>query len=304
MLEKERKEKMNRSSRKYLRRQKNKKFILIIVAFSLIVLLMVFFQYLGIFPFGSSILSYDRVNILVVGCDEVENTSRADTIVFLSIASRSKDALIVSIPRDTRVEIPGRGMDKINHAYAYGGIDLIKRTVSSFLDVPLHFYVKADFKGFVQIIDTLGGVEVEVEKEMHYTDKAGGVEIELYPGKQLLDGEKALEYVRFRQDRLGDLGRIKRQQKLAIAVINKMIKYNTFTKIPKLLEEIKDCLETNIQKQDALALVNLFNGVHQEKFKFEIIQAEPVYISGVSYLQPDVEKVRNKIKTLLYDQND
>jgi len=303
MMEKEWEGKRSRSSRKYLRKKKNKKFILIIGAVSLLVVIMVLFRYLGIFPFSSSILSYERVNILVVGCDEVEKVSRADTIVFLSIAPKTKDALIVSIPRDTRVEIPGRGMDKINHAYAYGGIDLIKKTVGSFLDVPLHFYVIADFMDFVHVIDTLGGVEIEVEKEMHYTDKAGGFKIDLYPGKQLLNGEKALEYVRFRQDKLGDLGRIKRQQKLALAIISKMMKYNTFTKIPKLLAEIKDCLETDIEMQDAIALANLFNGVNQEKFKFEVIQAEPVYIGGVSYLKPDVEEVRKRIKSLIYDQN-
>jgi LCP family protein required for cell wall assembly len=248
-------------------------------------------------------MSYNRVNILIIGCDEIENHGRADTIVFLSISPKTKDVLILSIPRDTRVEIPGRGMDKINHAYAFGGERLISKTVTSFLNLPIHFYAVADFNGFVNIIDELGGVEIDIEKEMHYVDKAGGVEINLYPGKQILDGEKALQYIRFRHDKLGDLGRIKRQQKLALSVIEKMMNFDSITKIPQISEEIKGHIETNIKVQDAVALANLFKGINQEKFKVETVQGKPVYIEGISYLEPDVEEVRQRMKSLIYSKN-
>jgi len=138
-------------------------------------------------------------------------------------------------------------MDKINHAYAFGGKDLLIKTVSQFLELPIHFYAVADFNGFVKIIDELGGVEINVEKEMQYIDKAGGLNIHLYPGRQLLDGEKTLEYIRFRHDKLGDLGRIKRQQQLALAIIDKMMNINTITKIPQMVEDMKDYMETNIK---------------------------------------------------------
>jgi LCP family protein required for cell wall assembly len=248
-------------------------------------------------------MSYNRVNILIVGCDEIENHGRADTIVFLSISPKTKDVLILSIPRDTRVEIPGRGMDKINHAYAFGGEKLISKTVSSFLDVPIHFYAVVDFNGFVNIIDELGGVEIDVEKEMHYVDKAGGVEINLYPGMQILNGEKSLQYIRFRHDKLGDLGRIKRQQKLALAVIKKMMNFDSITKIPQISEGMKGYIETNINTQDAIALANLFRGVNQEKFRVETVQSKPVYIEGVSYLEPNAEEVQQKVKSLIYGKN-
>lgn len=303
MYENNLEKKIKRNSRKYLRKKKDKKIFLIVFSIFLLAILIVFFKYLGIFPFSSDILSFNRINILIVGCDEIENRGRADTIVLLSISPKSKDTLVLSIPRDTRVEIPGRGMDKINHAYAFGGIDLISKTVRSFLDIPLHFYVVVDFEGFVNIIDALGGVEVDVEKKMYYVDKAGGVKIDLSPGKQILDGEKALEYIRFRQDKLGDLGRIKRQQKLAIALVDKIMKYNSVLKIPQILEEVKDCINTNIELQDVITLTNLFSGVSQEKFKFETIQCTPVYIEGISYLEPNVEEVRQRINSLLYSQN-
>ena len=286
-----------------LKKKNKKKVILIIFSVISLVVLIFLLKYFGIFPFSSDILSYNRVNILIVGCDEIENYGRADTIVFLSISPKTKDVLILSIPRDTRVEIPERGMDKINHAYAFGGKKLISETVSLFLDMPIHFYAIADFIGFVNIIDELGGIEIDVEKEMHYVDKAGGLDINLSPGKQMLDGEKSLQYIRFRQDKLGDLGRIKRQQKLALAVIEKMMNFDSIAKIPQISEGMNEYIETDIKVQDAIALANLFKGTNQEKFNVETVQGEPVYIKGVSYLEPDVEKVRQRVKSLVYSEN-
>ncbi|GAF90946.1 unnamed protein product, partial [marine sediment metagenome] len=149
-------ERIRRNKGRGQKKKKEKKIILIMFSVLLLVLLIFLLKYFGIFPFSSDIMSYNRVNILIVGCDEIENHGRADTIVFLSISPKTKDVLILSIPRDTRVEIPGRGMDKINHAYAFGGEKLISKTVSSFLDVPIHFYAVVDFNGFVNIIDELG----------------------------------------------------------------------------------------------------------------------------------------------------
>jgi len=296
-------ESIRRNKRRGLKKKKEKKVILIMFSVLLLVALIFLLKYFGIFPFSSDIMFYNRVNILIVGCDEIENHGRADTIVFLSISPKTKDVLILSIPRDTRVEIPGRGMDKVNHAYAFGGEKLISKTVSSFLDLPIHFYAVADFNGFVNIIDELGGVEIDIEKEMHYVDKAGGVEINLYPGNQILDGGKALQYIRFRHDKLGDLGRIKRQQKLALAVIKKMMNFDSITKIPQISEGMKGYIETNIKVQDAIALANLFRGVDQEKFKVETVQGKPVYIEGISYLEPDLEEVRQRVKSLIYSKN-
>jgi len=102
---------------------------------------------------------------------------------------------------------------------------------------------------------------------------------------------------------LGDLGRIKRQQKLALAVIEKMMNFDSITKIPQISEEMKGYIETDIKVQDAVALANLFKGINQEEFKIETIQAKPVYIEGVSYLEPDVEEVRQRVKSLIYSKN-
>lgn len=293
--------KIRKSKKRRLKWKKNRRRLSPMIYFTLLlIILIVFLNYFGIFPFSSNILSYNRINMIIVGCDEIENQGRADTIVLLSISPKTKNVLILSIPRDTRVEIPGRGMDKINHAYAFGGKELISKTVSSFLDIPINFYVIVDFIRFVNIIDELGGVEINIEKEMHYIDKAGGLNIDLYPGKQILDGEKALQYIRFRHDNLGDLGRIKRQQKLVEALINKMMNLDSVTKIPQILEGLKTYLETDIKLQDAVALANLFKRVSQDKFIIETVQGNPVYINGISYLEPDTIEVQKKVKSLIY----
>lgn len=293
--------KIRKSKKRRLKGKKNRRRLSLVIYFTLLlIILIVFLNYFGIFPFSSNILSYNRINMLIVGCDEIENQGRADTIVLLSISPKTKNVLILSIPRDTRVEIPGRGMNKINHAYAFGGKELISKTVSSFLDIPINFYVIVDFIKFVNIIDELGGVEINIEKEMHYIDKAGGLNINLYPGKQILDGEKALQYIRFRHDNLGDLGRIKRQQKLVEALINKMMNLDSVKKIPQILEGLKTYLETDIKLQDAVALANLFKRVSQDKFIIETVQGNPVYINGISYLEPDTIEVQKKVKSLIY----
>jgi LCP family protein required for cell wall assembly len=293
--------KIRKSKKRRLKGKKNRRRLSLMIYFTLLlIILIVFLNYFGIFPFSSNILSYNRINMLIVGCDEIENQGRADTIVLLSISPKTKNVLILSIPRDTRVEIPGRGMNKINHAYAFGGKELISKTVSSFLDIPINFYVIVDFIKFVNIIDELGGVEINIEKEMHYIDKAGGLNINLYPGKQILDGEKALQYIRFRHDNLGDLGRIKRQQKLVEALINKMMNLDSVKKIPQILEGLKTYLETDIKLQDAVALANLFKRVSQDKFIIETVQGNPVYINGISYLEPDTIEVQKKVKSLIY----
>jgi len=297
--------KIRKTKKRRLKGEKNRRRLSSMIYFTLLlIILIVFLNYLRIFPFNSNILlSYNRINMLIVGCDEIENQGRADTIVLLSISPKTKNILILSIPRDTRVEIPGRGMDKINHAYAFGGKELISKTVSSFLDIPINFYVIVDFIKFVNIIDELGGVEINIEKEMHYIDKAGGLNINLYPGKQILDGEKALQYIRFRHDNLGDLGRIKRQQKLGEALINKMMNLDSVKKIPQILEGLKTYLETDIKLQDAVALANRFKGVSQDKFIIETVQGNPVYINGISYLEPDTIEVQKKVKSLIYGPN-
>ncbi|MCX5726340.1 MAG: LCP family protein, partial [Candidatus Saganbacteria bacterium] len=102
-----------------------------------------------------------ETNILVLGVDSVTGTHRSDTIMVVHLSPKDKEAKVISIPRDTIVVIPGRGLDKINHAYAYGGVDLAKETAAQLFSVPVPYYVLVDINGLAKIIDKLGGITID-----------------------------------------------------------------------------------------------------------------------------------------------
>ncbi|MBQ3853256.1 MAG: LCP family protein, partial [Anaerovibrio sp.] len=168
----------------------------------------------------------DVLHIMIMGVDRrSDDTGRSDTLMVLTVNKKTGKAELMSVPRDTRVKIEGHGYDKINHAYAYGGHKLTRKTVESLLGIPMNYYVLIDLSSFENIIDALDGIDIDVEKRMYYEDPwddNGGLVIDLYPGMQHMTGEKAIQYVRFR-DGEGDIGRINRQQHFMKAVMTKML---------------------------------------------------------------------------------
>jgi len=127
-----------------------------------------------------------------------------------TIDEATKSVSLLSVPRDTRVKIPGHGWDKINHAYANGGSQLSQKAVENLLGIPIDYYVTIDFAGFYKIVDAVGGVDVDVEKRMYYEDPYDELVIDIQPGMQHMNGKTAIQYVRYR-DSEGDIGRIERQ---------------------------------------------------------------------------------------------
>ena len=115
------------------------------------------------------------VNVLVVGLDNVEGGSRTDAIALAIFDAGNKALRIASIPRDSRVYIPGRSWDKINHAYVYGGINLLRETLVNLTGMPVDYFVKINYKSFPRIVDILGGVDIYVEKRLHYNDYSGNL---------------------------------------------------------------------------------------------------------------------------------
>ena len=165
--------------------------------------------------------SQGKFNILLMGEDNVDGSRRSDTILFITVDIDDKNIRVLSLPRDTRVMIPGHGTQKLNHAFAYGGQDLMRATVTNYLGEPILYYMIVDYDSFPAFVDMLGGVEIDVPKRMRYVDRAGGLDINIQPGLQTLDGKTALHFVRFRKDALGDIGRIQRQQQFLKAMLKK-----------------------------------------------------------------------------------
>jgi len=207
-----------------------------------------------------------RLLVLFLGTDNtIEASSRADTIMLLSVDTKSGEVGVLSIPRDTRVWSPSRQRwDRINALYAHGGTNLVMEAVAQLVRVPVRYYVHTDFEGFQDLVDILGGVEITVEKRMHYVDKAQGLEIDLYPGTQVLDGAKALQYVRYR-DTLGDVslvdpfgdqygGRVERQRKFVEALAAKMLSSAGLVKLPQLITQMFKIVDTNLPLETMLSL--------------------------------------------------
>jgi polyisoprenyl-teichoic acid--peptidoglycan teichoic acid transferase len=247
----------------------------------------------------------DRVNILLLGVDNRNNDPhpRSDSMVVVSIDPVTKTARMFSVMRDTWYKIPGYGFEKINAAYSLGGPDLAMQTVSNFLQIPIHYYVKTDFQGFEKLVDAVGGVKIDVEKDMDYPDD-GVYDILLHKGEQVLDGKHALMYVRFRHDAMGDFARTERQRKFLTALAEKLKTPGALVKLPSILETIRPYVDTNMQIDDMIKLGSLVADVNMSDMKsMQIPPTDAMVINdnmnGMSVLIPDVYKCRVAVHDLL-----
>lgn len=194
----------------------------------------------------------DQINVLLLGSDARPGEgSRADTIMIANCRPSTGQYKLISIMRDTYVDIPGFDKNRINAAFSLGGPELLRETIKQNFDIDLKYYVIVNFEGFVQLIDEAfpDGVEVYVEKKM---SENIGVTIE--PGLQKLDGEHLLGYVRFRHDAVGDFGRVRRQQKVVQQLSTQLTGIEALPKLPKLLGVVTPYINTNMRKSDILYL--------------------------------------------------
>ena len=229
--------------------------------------------------------STGRINILLVGLDDVpgEDANRSDSIAFVPIDIDDKIIRLLSIPRDTRVQITDHGWQKINHAYAYGGVELLENTLVNYLGVPVQYYVIVNFKSFPQLVDSIGGITVNVPKRLHYTDKAGSLYIDIPAGEQHMDGKTSLGFVRFRHDALGDIGRVERQQIFLKSVFEKIKEPSIIPKIPELIRQSMKLVKTNMTISQSIQLASYLKDQDPSRTVFRTLPGRAAYISGVSY---------------------
>jgi len=180
----------------------------------------------------------------------------ADVMLLIKFDPETKKIVMLSIPRDTRTEIEGYGVKKINAANVDGGPALTAKTASNLLGgVGIDRYVRINVLGVGKLIDALGGVSVYVPKDMKYQDDSQHLYINLKAGKQHLQGDQALQLLRFRHDELGDIGRIQRQQMVLRALIEQSLNPTTLTRLPEILNTVKDNIDTNLTVEELVALV-------------------------------------------------
>ena len=237
-----------------------------------------------------------RLNIMIMGVDEREvNAGRSDTLMIASLDSKHDTVSLLSIPRDTRVKIKKHGYDKINAAYAYGGEKLSKSTVESFLGINVDHYVMVNTKSFVNMIDASGGIDINVEDRMEYEDPwddDGGLVIDLKPGMQHMDGKTAITYVRYR-DAEGDAGRVRRQQKFMRACLDKLTSPSIIAKLPDIIQEASKAVKTDLSIGQMIQIAGTLKNADDSKegLKTGIVPGSWLYINGVSYLVPDIERL-------------
>ncbi|MFN8613869.1 MAG: LCP family protein [Vulcanimicrobiota bacterium] len=254
-----------------------------------------------------------RINLLVLGIDYNHDSkgmpyskgARSDTMMVASIGDEAQYLNIVSIPRDTYTTISDKiGQDKINSAYSYGGIKQTRETVSHFLGVPIHYYVIVKVQGAKKIIDALGGLPIDVEKDMDYDDNWGQLHIHLKKGPQILSGDQAVGYARFRHDEEGDYGRMRRQQQVIRAVIRRIKDPSIVTKFGQLAQAVKETLETDLTVEQMVDLALLYKGFDQTKMRSAQIKGDDDVVNGAMVIVP-YEPENNKIvRRLLKDDID
>lgn len=231
-----------------------------------------------------------RINVLLLGKDDGDSEDmnnpdapkRTDSMMVVSFDPEKKQIAIVGLPRDTRVTIPGRrGHDKINAAYAYGGTKRAVRTVEQLLQIPINYYMVVDWQGFIKVIDMLGGVDLYVDNNMDYEDPYANLKIHLKKGYQHLDGEKAGQYVRFRHDELGDIGRVERQQKFMKALAGQFFTFTNMLKLPMIINTGLDYIDTDMNLMTMIRAANCFRifGENSIKVKCSMAISRPSMIS-------------------------
>jgi LCP family protein required for cell wall assembly len=194
-----------------------------------------------------------------------EEDARADTIIVARVDPAQQKVWMISIPRDTRVEIPGHGVDKVNAANYYGGPSLTVETIEQFLGIPINHYMQLNFDGFQEVVDALGGiwidVDVEIDDRKAASHSPGARAKHIDPGYQLLDGEHALTYVRSRDFPDADFTRMKHQQAFFKALAEQSTKIDNVLKIPSMVSRIAKHMSTDMSVKKLASLAMGLRGI-------------------------------------------
>jgi len=238
-----------------------------------------------------------KLKILVLGVDsrpQEGDPGRSDTTMVFLVDSKTLEITQLSIPRDTRVMIKGHGRDKINHAFAFGGVKLSKETVENFLGISIDYYAVVDIDKFPAIIDAVGGVTLNVDKRMQYVDSWDHYVIDLQPGVQRLDGRTALQYVRYRDDG-GDIGRVPRQQNFVKALLKELNQASIVLKAPGIIRDTSAAIDTDMSAGMMLGMAMNFSRSLHVPMQTYTVPGLPIYIDEISYWIPDVIKTREMV---------
>ncbi|MDC3423501.1 LCP family protein [Aquibacillus sp. 3ASR75-11] len=250
----------------------------------------------------------DPVSVLLMGVESYSSGGtggRSDTLMVATFNPDDKKVKLLSIPRDTLVEIAGKGKeDKINHAFAYGGKEMSIETVENYLNIPIDYYATVNFDGFKNIVDIVGGITVDVPFDFKQnSDDRVAEKLQFYKGEMELDGRYALAYARMRlEDPRGDIGRNERQKQVVKEILKELTSIKTVTKVDEIAEELGENIETNMKLSEALGFYRKYSDFSVADIDQLTLEGESQYIDGVSYYIPyesSVAEVRNALRNHL-----
>ncbi|RLL48541.1 LytR family transcriptional regulator [Oceanobacillus piezotolerans] len=246
---------------------------------------------------------FDNISILIIGVDESKNrknagNSRSDALMLATLNKDEKSVKLLSIPRDSYVHIPGLGYEtRINHAYQSGGTEGTIETVETLLDVPIDYYVKLNFEGFVDVIDSIGTVRVNVPYEITEGSYYGTAKVHLEPGVQKLNGEEALAFARTRKQD-NDIERGKRQQEVVKATVQEVTSLDSLFNYEKIIEAVGDNMTTDLRFDEMKSFITY--GMEGSNLNFETLTlAGTDYQPGNMYFwKLDEEELENTKREL------
>jgi polyisoprenyl-teichoic acid--peptidoglycan teichoic acid transferase len=240
----------------------------------------------------------DPFSVLMLGVDEREgDKGRSDTIIVLTVNPNNNSVKMLSIPRDTRTEIVGKGKeDKINHAYAFGGVPMAMDTVENFLDIPIDYYLQVNMEGFKDIVDAVGGVTVQNDLDFNHDG------FHFTKGELDLNGEKALSYARMRyEDPRGDFGRQTRQRQIIQGVINEGASLSSLTNFSNIFIALGNNVRTNLTFDQMVDIQKNYKDAGKSIQQIEI-KSQGTKINGIYYglVSPEEKQlVQSELKTHL-----
>lgn len=234
---------------------------------------------------------FQPFSILLLGVDQRDNEpARSDTLIYAVVRPEDSRVLLISIPRDTYVEIVGKDrMDKINHAYVFGGAKMSKDSVAEFLGQPVDYYAAINFEGLRQVVDELGGIELPIEKDIVNKHK-DHEKFTIKAGKPLYDGQEALNFVRYRED--SDFNRTVRHQVFLNALVDRMLKLDQIGKIPSLIDMLGSNFKTDMTPASIIELSKKMLTNQAPQISGFTIMGEGMRKNGVYYIEANEEDVQ------------
>ncbi len=177
------------------------------------------------------------------------------------------------------------------------------QTVEQLLQIPIHYHVVIDWQAFIEVVDILGGVDLYVENDMNYEDPYANLAIHLSKGYQHLDGSKSGQYVRFRSDELGDIGRVQRQQRFLKAMVEKTMNVGTLLKIPSLLNTMNQYVRTDITTFKGLKLANSLKSFRTRDLHVDMLPGKFATVDGISFWNHDQQQTKQLVDRMLIGED-